>query len=92
MKTEVRYRANVRTTLVLNDDLYREVKVLAATRGVTATSLVEEGLREVLRRYRLQDAPSLPMFEQLSEVQQAIDLNDGAALRALLDDHASIVK
>jgi len=82
----------VRPTLVLNDDLYREVKVLAASRGVTATSLVEEGLREVLRRYRFQDAPSLPMFEQLSEVQQAIDLNDGAALRALLDDHASMVK
>ena len=75
----------MRTTLVLDDDLYRDLKVLAASRGVTTTSLVEEGLREVLRRYRSQAQPRLAMFEQLGTLRPGIDLNDSAALRTALD-------
>ena len=35
----------MRTTLNINDDLYREVKVEAARRGVSTTSVIEEALR-----------------------------------------------
>ena len=40
----------MRTTLILPDDLYREVKSTAAASGETMTSFVEEALRDALRR------------------------------------------
>ena len=38
----------MRTTLVIDDDLYRRVKAKAALEGRKVTELVEEGLRAVL--------------------------------------------
>ena len=38
----------MRTTLVINDELYRRVKAKAALEGRKVTELVEEGLRAVL--------------------------------------------
>jgi hypothetical protein len=38
----------VRTTLVIDDDLYRRVKAKAAVEGRKVTALVEEGLRAAL--------------------------------------------
>lgn len=75
----------MRTTLELDDVLYREVKVLAAQRGVTATSLVEEGLREVLQRYREVEESPVPLLGNLASLRPEVDINDAAALRALLD-------
>jgi hypothetical protein len=79
----------VRTTLDLDDALYREVKILAAERRVTATSLVEEGLREVLNRYRALEPTPLPVLPELASLRPGIDVNNGSALRALLDGAAS---
>lgn len=42
----------MRTTLDLNDDLMREAKARAAHEGRTLTSLIEDGLRLVLRGRR----------------------------------------
>ena len=38
----------MKTTLVINDDMYRRIKAKAALEGRTVTDLVEEGLRVVL--------------------------------------------
>ncbi|MBL8932396.1 MAG: type II toxin-antitoxin system VapB family antitoxin, partial [Kineosporiaceae bacterium] len=40
----------MRTTLNLDDDLMRLVKQRAAAEGRTVTSLIEEGLRALLRQ------------------------------------------
>lgn len=39
----------MRTTLNIDDELYRHVKAVAALRGVSVTSVVEESLRTLLR-------------------------------------------
>jgi plasmid stability protein len=55
----------VRTTLNLDDDLMRLVRQRAAAEGRTMTSLVEEGLRGMLRSRERQVAPyevELPTF------------------------------
>jgi hypothetical protein len=56
---------------------------------VTATSLVEEGLREVLNRYRAPEQTALPVLAELASLRPGIDVNDGSALRALMDGAAS---
>jgi hypothetical protein len=38
----------MRTTFIIADDLYRQVKVCAAEQGRTVTSLVEQALQKVL--------------------------------------------
>ncbi|MDR1798270.1 MAG: type II toxin-antitoxin system VapB family antitoxin [Bifidobacteriaceae bacterium] len=42
----------MRTTLMIDDDLYREVKVMAAKAGRTVGSLVEEALADMLAKYQ----------------------------------------
>jgi hypothetical protein len=53
-----------RTTLILQDRRLLEVKRLAAERGQTLSSLVDEFLAEGLRRSRAprRRVPSLPVF------------------------------
>jgi len=43
---------HMRTTIRLPDDLYREVKVTAASSGRNVTSFIEEALRAALLRER----------------------------------------
>ena len=76
--------ARVRTTLDLNDDLYRQIKVLAAATDSTATSLVEEGLRAVLEKYTGARGKKLPQFGQLTRVRGGVDINDSRKVRARL--------
>lgn len=75
----------MRTTLDLDNELYREVKVLAAQRGVTATSLIEEGLREVLARYQAIEESPVPLLPELASLRSTVDINDGAAIRVILE-------
>lgn len=81
----------MRTTLVLPDDLYREVKATAAVQGRTVTSVVEESLREFLATH---NAPAplspLPVSDVpwgLSEefLATGIDFNDSSAVLDWLD-------
>ena len=53
----------MRTTLIIDDDLLRQAKRLAAERNVTVSSLVNEALREALRRPLEALAPfSMPTY------------------------------
>ncbi len=79
----------MRTTLRLDGDLYRQAKAQAATRGVSVTELVEEAIRQYLRRsaaarhlrIRLPESTAtgglLPEFATLEEAVAAADLADG---------------
>ena len=82
----------MRTTLVLPDDLYREVKATAAVHGRTVTSLVEESLRKLIEDY---DHPpmlsSLPVCDAKGGftadfLASGVDFNDNSAVRDWLDE------
>ncbi len=75
----------MRTTLVIDDDLYREVKALAAYRGATVTSLVEDSLRAMLGRSFSISSGSLPVLPQVGGPRPGVDLDDNAALRDILE-------
>ena len=51
----------MKTTLVLNDDIYRQAKVVASGRGCTVSSIVEEALRLLLSTADASQGPSGPM-------------------------------
>lgn len=71
----------------LDEDLMREVKKLAASRGMTLTAVLDEALREKLAR-RVDDGsaePSpLPTFAGRG-LQPGVDLDDSAALLELME-------
>ncbi len=77
----------MRTTILLPDELYAEVRRSAARDGRTITSLVEEALREQLRRGAL--AEYRPHFRvdviEGRGLQPGVDLDDNAALAELMD-------
>jgi len=78
----------MRTTLILPDDLYREVKRAAADDGRTVTSLVEEALRTALAR-RFAPASDRATY-RVAPVggrgpQPGVDLTDAAALADLME-------
>ena len=77
----------MRTTLMLDDDLYREVKTTVAAVGQTVTSFVEEALREALRR-RAASATrvdvALPAPVGAGGLRPGVDLDDSAALADLM--------
>mgnify|MGYP005815264391 CR=1 FL=1 len=75
----------MRTTLNIDDDLYRQVKASAALRGCSVTSVIEEALRAaLLRRSVPADLPSLPTLPGRLLVE--IDLADNSAVRDLEDE------
>ena len=79
----------MQTTLRLDDDLYRQAKAQAAAQGISVTRLVEEAIREHLRRppavrrrrrIRLPESTAsgglLPEFATLEEAMAAAELID----------------
>lgn len=76
----------MRTTIMINDDLFRKAKAAAATEGRTLTSLIEDALRD---RLAPKEAPRkrivLPTFRG-NGVRAGIDLSNNAALRDLMDE------
>ena len=83
----------MRTTLNLDDDLYREVKATAAASGQTVTSLVEEALRLLLLRHEQVLAADREPFviepfrppPGRGGVLPGVDLTNNAALEDLMD-------
>lgn len=78
----------MRTTIRLDDDLLREAKAVAARRGRTLTSLIEDGLREQL--LRVEESPErreieLPTWSG-GQLRPGVDLDDSAATWDLLDE------
>lgn len=76
----------MRTTLDLDDDLYTQVKVLAAENRRTVTSVVEDALRRLLIEHAQSKKPTkLPRSKETGWVHPGIDVNDARAIRDLLD-------
>ena len=76
----------MKTTLVLDDDLYRHVKVTAAQRGVTVASVVEEALRLLLLSAGGAGAPgSAPPLPAWVLGEPRVDIHDNRILREALD-------
>lgn len=77
----------MRTTLVLDDDLYRRAKAAAAHQGRTVTSVVEEALRRMLDdQTQPAEIPDLPVARESGGPLPGIDLHDARALAAVLDE------
>jgi hypothetical protein len=77
----------MRTTLDLDDDLMREVKLLAVNEGVPLKAVFEEAVRSLLRRAAT--PPSQPPYRVKvvdSGLQPGVDLTDTKALYDLLDE------
>jgi hypothetical protein len=77
----------VRTTLDIDDALYRRAKATAAERGCSVTSVIEEALRLALdgrgdQRARI----PLPVAKETGGTLPGIDLHDGRALREIMDE------
>jgi hypothetical protein len=83
-----------RTTVRLPEDLLTRAKRKAAKEGRTVTSLIEEGLREVVAEKREAELPQrrMPRISQAKGgLLPGIDLADGSVLQEL-DDIADIEK
>ena len=77
----------MRATVRLNDDLLREVKRYAAEHDLTLTAVLEQALRTMLavrKTLANREPVRLPTFKGRGP-QPGVDLNDSAALLALMD-------
>ena len=78
--------SGVRTTVRLDDDLYREVKARAAREGRTVASVLEDAVRIGMRRPA--DADARPFVNEASGqggLMPGVDLSDNASLSEFLD-------
>lgn len=75
----------MRTTVTIDEALYRKVKERAASSGRTVSQVIGDALRESLRtRPRTQERRELPVSGG-SGVLPGIDLADNAAVRDAMD-------
>ena len=81
----------MRTTIRIDDDLYRRAKASAARGGQTVGELIEEAVRLALRPRRESDmlVPDLPVHGG-SGTLPGVDIGDGRALRDLMDEDAGV--
>ena len=78
----------MRTTIRLDDDLLAQVKQAAARTERTLTSVIEDALREMLARQQgmAERAPIRLTTVPGGGLQPGVDLDDSAALYALMDE------
>lgn len=78
----------MRTTILLPDDLYDEVRMTAARERRTITSVIEQALRDALHhREQLADRPAFRVdVIHGAELLPGIDLDDGSALLDAMDE------
>ena len=81
----------MRTTIRIDDDLYRRAKARAAQSGRTVGELIEDAVRAALRPRPRRDVelPPLPVFGG-SGVQPGVDLTSNVALRDVMDEPADV--
>ena len=82
---------HMRTTVRLDAGLLERARQEAARRGVTLTSLIEQGLRLVLRKpLKRSERPviALPECRAGGGVLPGVDLDDSADLLDRMDDGA----
>jgi Ribbon-helix-helix protein, copG family len=81
----------MRTTIRVDDELLKQVKLLAAELGTTLTSIFEDALRAFLAARRSDGAEGTPFsiaaFDPGPEkgVRPGVDLDDSAALLELME-------
>lgn len=81
------YNEIMRTTLNLDDDLVARAKALAARRGRSLTSLMEDALRAVLEREKgVMSTPTVALPVGSGRLRPGTSLDDNTALRDLMDD------
>jgi len=85
--------SHMKTTMIIDDALYADVKRLAATRHQTATAIVEEALFALLRQYEVAATDNRPRFTFTGYGSAGplpgVDLTDNAALRAVMHDSSA---
>ena len=74
----------MRTTLNLDDDIYREVKIVAAQRGVSTTSVIEDALRAAILAHSDHTRPDFPVSTRSGGMRSTVDLNSSDELYDLL--------
>jgi hypothetical protein len=81
----------MRTTVRIDDDLYRRVKSRAAQSGRTVSDVIEDALRDALRSRPRGGGklPSLPVYGG-SGTMPGVDLTSNAALRELMDEGVGV--
>ena len=80
----------MRTTVRLNERILSEAKRFASERGRTLTSLIEEGLRQVIhikRNLNVRRKIKLVTFKGTG-LQPAVDLDHTSALLDLMEESA----
>lgn len=78
----------MRTTVILPDDLYGELRRVAAEDGRTMTSVLEDALRELLRdraAWASRPAYEIRPLPGGRGLRPGVDLDDGAALADVMD-------
>lgn len=81
----------MRTTVNIGDNLLAEAKIVAARTSRSLGSVVEDALREMLRRIADESSPAtfrLPTHGS-GGLRPGVDLDDKEALAELLGDNAS---
>lgn len=79
----------MRTTIRLDDDLFRRVKRLAAETGRTLTDVIEDALRQTLARSSgPRTRVSLPTFGG-GRLAPGVDLDHNTAVRDVMDADVS---
>jgi hypothetical protein len=81
----------VRTTIRIEDDLYRRLKSRAAETGRTVSAVIEDALREALGRrpQATGELPSLPVYGG-SGTLPGVDLTSNDALRERMDEGVGV--
>ena len=83
----------MRTTLNIDDDIYRQVRIRAAEEGSTVTSLVEQALIELLQQPRRARAPFRirPLRPGWDPVP-GVDPHDNSALLDIVEEGLPLEK
>lgn len=77
----------MRTTIRIDDALYRDVKARAATAGRTVASVLEDAIRRGLAaRDTSERSPYRVRGDGRGGLRPGVDLSSSAALREILDE------
>lgn len=82
---------DMRTTIRIDDVLYREAKATAARTGRTVSEVIEDAVREALRRGERSPATAapLPTFGGTG-VLPGVDLTSSAGVREAMDEATDV--
>lgn len=76
----------MRTTVTIDDDLYRRAKAHAALTGQPVGSVIEDALRDLLERHAEGGSVTLDLPVFSGTFNPAVDINDTSAVLDFLDE------